>query len=104
MQPHSVTDDPKALCETEGIRVCQNYGATRDKRTARLDTADFMKLYNDKIDDAAAFTEMRNHVLVQNVGDPLHTSAVTIVYFWLEFGNERNPDARLLGEHAADSI
>ena len=100
LQPHSVKDDPRALCKTEGIRLCQTYEAARTKKTARLANADLMKLYNDKIDDAAAFNSMREHVVVQNAYDPLDTSAVGIVYFWLELKS----NGRLLDENAVDSI
>jgi hypothetical protein len=100
LQPQFVKDDPRALCKTEGIRMCLNYGTGSGRKTARLDNEDLQKLYNDKIDDAAAFNSMREHVVVQNALDPLKPAAIAIVYFWLELHSNEN----LLGENAVDSL
>jgi hypothetical protein len=95
-------DDPRALCKTEGIRLSQNYQTRKGStiRNARLDKAELTKLYNDKVDYKTAFNSMRRHVVVANACDPLNTSAVAIVYFWLEMKS----NVRLLGENAVDSI
>ena len=69
-------------------------------RNARLDKAELTKLYNDKVDYKTGFNSMRRHVVVANACDPLNTSAVAIVYFWLEMKFH----VRLLGENAVDSI
>ena len=100
LQPQFVKDDPRALCKTGGIILCLNYGTAGSRATARLDNDDLRKLYNDKIDDVAAFNSIREHVVVQNALGLLKTSAVAIVYSWLELNSNRN----LLGENAVESL
>ena len=43
---------------------------------------------------------MRHHVLLEDGRDPLDTSAVAIVYFWLEMKS----NVRLLSQNAVDGI
>jgi hypothetical protein len=99
LQPFLIKDDPRARCTTEGIKQCRNFGP---RKAARLKSSELTQLCNDKIDDVRAFNAMRQQVLEAEGHDALDTSAVAVVYFWLDFWD--SPDGRMLGQNAVDGI